>query len=73
MPRLTLASLIMQDHPYFEDRQGRHAHLVCCWSCLSITLEVGDLAKCQQCDNDLVALEYDLVLHLAEGSFDPRG
>jgi hypothetical protein len=73
MPRLTIASLIIADHPYFEDRVGRHCHLVACWNCLTITLETGDLRTCQTCQEQLYALELDLLLHLGDGSFDPRG
>jgi len=73
MPRLTLATLVIEDHPFFRDRAGRHCHLIACWSCLTITLESGELTTCLLCGEPIFALEQDLILHLAEGSFDPRG
>ena len=72
MPRLTLATLVIEYHPYFEDSAGRHCHLVACWRCLTITLESGELETCLVCGEQIFALEQDLILHLGEGSFDPR-
>jgi hypothetical protein len=64
--RYTVASLVIADHPFFEGRNGSHNHLVACRICLTITLESGDIRYCQTCGLELIALEKDLIGHLAE-------
>jgi hypothetical protein len=69
-PHYSLASLIIADHPYFEDREGRHLHLVLCRFCFSITLETFGVSLCQVCDSELAALEKDLIQRMVYDDWD---